>query len=746
MRKILLLVSLALILVTNSIDSQNSKSPVDYVNPYMGNISHLLVPTDPIVHLPNSMLRVYPQRDIYTDDHIKGLPVMLTNNCGSFAFHFSPYSGNEADLKYVMQYSYDNEKTTPYHYQVLLDEVGINVDFAPSHQSALYEIKYGKAGTSFFVVGNDNGYLQVKKNIVSGYQNFDKARVYIYAEFDSQPIAEGALSSGKIDGNQNQLEGENIAVALSFGTKIKDLKVRYGISFISIEQARKNLQREIMDYNLANLVQKGRMAWNKALGKILVQGGTENDKAVFYTSLYRCYQRPINMSEDGCYYSGFDNKVHQDGGRPFYTDDWIWDTFRAAHPLRILIDKQKENDILYSFLLMAQQMGNGWIPTFPGTFGDRRLMNCNHTVASLLDAYRKGLRGFDLKQAYEYSRKAIEEKTLIPWSSEKAGWIEDFYKQHGYIPALLPGEKETLPNVSSWEKRQPVAVTLGTSYDEWCLSQIAKELGDKQDADHYLKCSYNYHHIFNPETRFFHPKDQNGNFIKNVDYKYTGRQYFCENNGYIHRWEVQHNVADLISLMGGREAFVSALDSLFSTPLGMSRWQFYGIMPDHGANVGMYSMANEPCFHIPYLYNYAGQPWKTQKRVRTLLKEWFRNDLMGVPGDEDGGGMSAFVVFSQMGFYPVTPGYPSYNIGSPVFKDAKIELGNGHIFEIRANGASDENKYIQSAKLNGKILNQVWFNHSDISEGGLLELEMGPLPNKNWGVQTPPPSQGPENN
>ena len=180
-----------------------------------------------------------------------------------------------------------------------------------------------------------------------------------------------------------------------------------------------------------------------------------------------------------------------------------------------------------------------------------------------------------------------------------------------------------------------------------------------------------------------------------MDYRYSGglgaRDYYDENNGYIYRWDVQHNIGDLVSLIGGNEVFTAALDSMFDTPLGMSKWQFYSFLPDHTGNVGMFSMANEPSLHIPYLYNYAGQPWKTQKRIRVLLDQWFRNDLMGVPGDEDGGGMSAFVVFSSLGFYPVTPGFPAYNIGSPLFAKAKVMLSNGKVFEIEAQGASDEN-------------------------------------------------------
>jgi predicted alpha-1,2-mannosidase len=388
---------------------------------------------------------------------------------------------------------------------------------------------------------------------------------------------------------------------------------------------------------------------------------------------------------------------------------------------------------------MPEQMGNGWMPTFPEVTGDTRRMNSNHAVATVIDAYKKGLRGFDLEKAYTAAKKGITEKTLIPWSSAPAGWLDEFYVANGYIPALKPGEEETVPNVSIWEKRQPVAVTLGTSYDEWCLSEIAAELGKTSEAEYFAKQALNYRNLFNPETGFFHPKDKDGNWIEGVDYRYSGglgaRDYYDENNGYIYRWDVQHNIPDLVNLIGGNEKFVAALDSMFDTPLGMSKWQFYSFLPDHTGNVGMFSMANEPSLHIPYLYNYAGAPWKTQKRIRTLLDQWFRNDLMGVPGDEDGGGMSAFVVFSQMGFYPVTPGSPTYNIGSPTFTDVKINLSNGNVFEIKAHKASKENKYIQSAKLNGKEWNKPWFSHSDIAQGAILELEMGPKANKQWGLE-----------
>lgn len=724
-------------------------SPIEYVNPYIGNISHLLVPTYPTIHLPNSMMRVYPERADFTGDRLGGLPLIVTGHRRSSSFNLSPFQGNEKELQPIIPLSYDQENLKPYRYQVYLDEQHVSVDFAPAKQSAVYNLSFEKGDAPAFIVFNSrNGELKWDGKSISGYQHVEAeesdTKVYLYAEVDKAPEKVGALSEGTIQTGKSEVDGINAAIALQFPSQVGNVGIRYGVSFIDEEQARKNLEREIKGFDVDAIAKVARDAWNEALGKIEIKGGTDDDKQVFYTSLYRCFERPVCISEDGRYYSAYDGKVHDDEGSPFYVDDWIWDTYRGAHPLRSLLAADKEGYILNSYLLMAEQMGTNWMPTFPEVTGDSRRMNSNHGVAAIIDAYRKGVTHFDLAKAYDACRKAIEEKTLIPWSGKPAGWLDDFYKEHGYIPALRSGEKETVANVSIWEKRQPVAVTLGTAYDQWCLSQIAQELGKEEEANHYLKCSYNYRNLFNPETHFFHPKDKEGKFIYPLDYRYDGglgaRDYYDENNGYVYRWDVQHNIGDLVKLVGGNEAFSAALDSMFNTPMGMSKWQFYSFLPDQTGNVGMFSMANEPSMHVPYLYNYAGRPWLTQKRVRQLLNQWFRNDLMGVPGDEDGGGLASFVVFSQLGFYPVTPGMPCYNIGSPVFSHIKIKLSNGSVFEIKANNASTENKYIQSAKLNGKELNQPWFNHDDMANGGLLELEMGPKANKNWGTATPPPS------
>ncbi len=712
------------------------KAPIDYVDPYIGNISHLLVPTFPTIQLPNSMLRVYPERADYTSELLNGLPIIVTNHRERSAFNLSPYQGDS--LRPVMAYTYDNERLTPYSYSVELDDNRIKAEYALSHQSAQYRITFEPDKPAYVIVNSRNGAIRVGHNFICGRQQLsNNTNIYLYIEPQEEAIEAGVVENGVIEGSKDLAEGTNVCAAWRFAEGTSTVNLRYGISFISEEQAEKNLRREQKEYNLENLVQTGRDIWNETLGRIRVEGGTEDEKIVFYSSFYRTFERPVCMSEDGRYFSAFDGQVHNDNGTPFYTDDWIWDTYRAAHPLRVLIDRQKEEDIIDSYLRMAEQMGNLWMPTFPETTGDTRRMNSNHAVATVADALAKGLH-VDTVKAYEACRRGMEEKTLAPWSGNPAGWIDAFYHDHGYIPALRPDEQETDPNVHPFEKRQPVAVTLGTSYDQWCLSRIATALGKTEEAAHYLQCSYNYRNLFNPTTSFFHPKDKDGRWIEPFDYRFPGgmgaREYYGENNGWVYRWDVPHNIADLINLMGGNEAFIANLDQMFREPLGRSKYEFYAQLPDHTGNVGQFSMANEPSLHVPYLYNYAGQPWKTQKRIRQMLRTWFRNDLMGIPGDEDGGGMTSFVVFSSLGFYPVTPGFPAYNIGSPLFTRAKITLSNGKVFEIEAQGASDENKYIQSATLNGKEWNKPWFSHDDLKEGGKLVLVMGNHPNKAWGV------------
>ena len=707
---------------------------VDYVNNRIGNISHLLVPTFPTAHLPNSMLRMNPAHNEFVTDRMAGLPLNVPSHRQGHVLLLQPYCGSHEGVATAGNYRYDQEKTTPYRYDVFLDDHGVQLTFVPSAKAGLFDLKYEYDGQRYVVLSTCGaGELNHSGNIVSGYETYKNSKHYFYLVFDRKPEQVKSVPGGP--GQQR--------LAFHFGEKAKQVRVRYGVSYISTEQARNNLEAEIKDFNTKPLIARAREAWNKALGKIQIKGGTEDEKVVFYTALYRSHERMINISEDGKYYSGFDGKVHNDEGTPFWTDDWIWDNYLALHPLQILLNPQDEAEKLASYLRMYEH--SGWMPTFPCVFGDAHCMNGNHAAVMFADALCKGIP-FDVEKAAKAMKHTVLNESMIPWYRGPKTEIDDFYHKHGWYPAIYPNEKETNPHVSTFEQRNAVAVTLAASYDDWAIARLYRHLGQKDEQKFFDERSYNYRHLFNKKTNFFHPKDSAGKFIEPFDYIFSGgigsRAYYDENNAWTYNWQLQFNVADLIALFGGNEPFTAKLDQLFVEGMQRSKWQYYAVHPDATGNVGQFVMGNEPSFHIPYLYNYAGQPWKTQKRIRMLMESWFRNDLMGICGDEDGGGMSAFYVFSAMGFYPVTPGLPIYSIGSPLFEQVSMRLDNGKVFTIKAKGASRENKYIQSARLNGKTWDKTWFHHDDLINGGTLELQMGPRPCREWGTspQAAPPS------
>ncbi len=720
MKKLLFQTTLFLLLC--SCIGKIEKTPVDYVNNRIGNISHLLVPTYPTTHLPNSMLRMIPTHNEFTTDRMEGLALNSPSHRQGHSLLLLPYRGDVKDFGGNLKYRYDHEKSTPYSYSVYLDDFSVGVDFAPAAKSAIYRFRFEDSDRRLILLkANGKGEIDIKDGALCGYDNFAGIKHYFYLEFDAQPIQVDSLSHS--------------LVFAEFPESEDVVNVRYGISYIGVEQAKRNLYNEINDFNLEKLASQARDKWNDVLGKIKIEGGTEDQKTTFYTALYRAHERMINISEDGTYFSAYDGKVHEDNGVDFWVDDWVWDTYLALHPLQVLLNPEAQEQKLASYIRMYEQ--SGWIPTFPCVFGDAHCMNGNHAAGVFADALNKGLR-FDVEKAFEGMKHTVMTESMIPWYRGPKTALDDFYHENGWFPALHPGEKEEFTEVGPFEQRQAVAVTTAASYDDWCIAQLAKHLGKDEDCRFFRDRSYNYRNVFNKETNFFHPKDKDGTFIEPFDYIFSGgigaRAYFDENNAWTYNWDVRHHIQDLIDLFGGNVPFIERLDQLFVEDMKMSKWQYYALHPDATGNVGQFVMGNEPSFHIPYLYNYAGQPWKTQKRIRMLMESWFRNDLMGVCGDEDGGGMSAFYVFSALGFYPVSPGVPVYTIGSPLFDKSEIQLANGKVFTVIAHGVSWENKYIQSAKLNGVEYAKTWFTHEDIMNGGTLELFMGDYPNKKWGV------------
>ncbi len=702
-----------------------AKDYVDYVNTKMGGVSRILVTAKETIQLPHSMIRAFAFKFDSAAVALESLPFFVHTH------RFTPKLELTVFLKEKRKhYLFDREISTPYSYSTFLEDDMVGVIYAVSKRSAiynfdftdssnLYDRKLNMFSNKLDSVFNDGKGYGISHNLRNS------VKVYIYMEFDA-PV-KSAIQNGK-------------DFTLSFDKSLKRLSARYGVSFISFEQARENLKNEIKDFDVNSLAKKGRDIWNKALSQIEVESSDENLKSIFYTSLWRTKERMVNYDEYGKFYNVYKNSVCDSfEGSYIYADDWSWDTYRASHPLWTLLNPDFEKKCLESILYYGKCHQKKWIPKFPTIDGDNCEMNGNHIVASFLDAHRKGIEGLDLKGIFNLALHTTRTKSILPDTICESGELSNFYLKNGYIPAIKEGETETHQEVNKRMLRQAVSVTTATAYDDWCLSQIADIIGEKEKSEKLLNQSYNYRNLIHPKTKFLHPKDKDGNFIKDVNYSTSGgngfRYYYTENNAYLCRWDVEHNMPDLINQIGGYKAFETALDEMFSKSIPVSKLVF--VMKggqNHTGIVGNFSMANQPAMRIPYLYNSALTPWKTQKMVRSLLDNWFRNDIIGLPGDEDGGATSSFVIFSQLGFYPTNIGYPIYDFGTPFFEKAVIHLPNGKDLTLIAKNVSSKNKYIKNIFIDGKVYDKTWISHKDLISASTIEFEMSDIPNYLRGI------------
>ena len=701
---------------------RRAPEPLDSVDLKVGGVGVLLQPTRPTVQVPNQLVRWTPSRSDLLDDRISSFPLTLTSHRQESVFGFLPlaegcFEGNWLSARQI----YDNEKVTPYEYRSSLE--GCDIAFTPSKRSGIIEIHFDKPGLLRFHALNGRGSFDLDGgSVLRAQERFRGMDAYAYVVFDS-PVK---LVEKGMGGN-----------AILLSTDAGTLHVRYGISYIDFDQAAANLEKEIPGWDYASVRSDARKAWADALGLIEIKGGTEPHRRLFYTSLYRCFERMVDISEYGRYYSAFDHSVHQ-SERPFYNDNWLWDTHISLEPLMTILNPRQEEDKLQSYVEMYRQ--GGTMPSFAVIWGDWPAMTGNYAAVWMADAMEKGLE-FDLETAYEGLKKNSLDATLLPWRNGPRCELDDFYNEHGWYPALHPGEAETVEAVSMpWERRQAVSLSTAFSYADWAVARIAHKLGRSEDEALFMKRAAYYRNVYRPDKGMFWPKDKDGNWIEGVDPRYMDRAYYTENNAYTFQWDVKHDFEGLFELMGGKAEAEKKLDSLFRIPLDMSKFDFFKILPDATGMVGQFAMGNEPSFHIPYIYDLLGSPWKTQKRIHQLVDMLFSDTVSGIPGDEDGGGMSSFLVFSMMGFFPVTPGLPYYCIGSPFFEEATIALPNGKRFTVKAKGFCEDNKYITGARLNGKAIDRAWFTHDELVGGGVLELDMSPVPDKSWGTEQLPVS------
>ena len=702
------------------------KSSLDYVDPTIGGVGLLLQPTRATVQVPNEFVRWTPDRADLLDDQISSYPLTMVSHRNGSVFGFLPVAGNDPAALWRVRQTYDNENARPYRYSSDLD--GCHIEYSPTAKCGIAEVDFcGDEGKwfRFSLMSRDGSYSKVDANTIAGIEKMGNFAVYVVAAFDSEI--------------KEFVSGERGAVLVGFGPGKGKVSMRYGVSLIDKDQAAANLEAEIPAFDLEKVTAACRKAWEDRIGQIDVSGGSERHLRMFYTALYRCCERMVNLTEGDRYYSGFDHQVHK-ADHPFYADNWLWDTYIALEPLQTILQPEMETNKIKSYIDMYTQCGI--MPSFGLPFGISRGMTGNYAAVWMADAWSKGLR-FDLETAYEGLKKKSLEVTHIPWRLDPSTPLDKFYEEKGYFPGLQPGEKETEPVVDTrWERRQSVAITTAFSYADWATAQIAGLLGKEQDKADFLRRAAYYRNLYNPDLKLLWPKDSKGNWIEGVDPRYTDRNYYTENNAYTFLWDVKHDLSGLFELMGGREKADENMDEMFRIPLGMSKYKFWNINPDATGMIGQYAVGNEPGFHTPYIYDYTGSPWKTQKWIHKIIDSQFNDSYFGLPGDEDGGGMSAFLVFSMMGYFPVAPGIPVYAIGSPFFETATMHIPNGKDFTVKAENFSEDNRYIQSATLNGKALDRPWFSHEELMAGGVLKLVMGSQPNKAWGSapEAAPPS------
>ncbi|MBK0380831.1 GH92 family glycosyl hydrolase [Mucilaginibacter segetis] len=741
-----LLTCLALILCV-SLSKAQQANLVKYVNTRQGTNTKFEFSygnTYPAISMPFSMNTWTPQtgkngdgwKYQYFEKTIRGF--QQSHQCSSWVNDYAVFSMMPVTGKLVVNederaasFSHDNEIAQPSYYKVKLDN-NITTEISPTERGAHLKFSFPKGKGSYLVL---DGYtkmsavsIDVKNRTITGYvnncrwapQNFKN---YFVIQFDKPFKAYGTWENKKntTTAGQKTAEGEGVGAYLQFRNG-ETVQVKVASSYISPDQAQLNLDTELGKYkNFEDTRKAADKVWNTLLGRMAVEGGTEEQKATFYSCLYHANlfsHRFFEYGKDGkpYYYSPYDGKIH-DGY--MYTDNGFWDTFRAQFPLNTIMHPTMEGQYMQALLAAQQQCG--WLPSwsFPSETGG---MLGNHAISLLTDAWVKGIHTFDPKQALDaYYHEATNKG---PWGSAngRPGWKE--YFADGYVPFT----KETQGS-TAW--------TLEFAYDDFCGYQLAKQIGNKHYENVFGRQMYNYKNLYDPKTRFMRAKDAEGNWIEPFDPLDWGGPY-TEGNAWHWTWSVFQDVQGLVNLMGGNDNFTGKIDSVFSTP-GTIKVGGYGSviheMTEMAAfKMGQYAQGNEPIHHLVYLYNYAGQPWKSQEHVREIMDKMYNATEDGYPGDEDEGQMSSWYVLSAAGFYSVCPGTDQYVIGSPLFKKMTITLENGNKFTVEADNNSKQNVYIQSATLNGKPYTHNWISHADIMNGGVLHLVMGNKPNKARGL------------
>lgn len=721
--------------VSQQPDAETECYATEYVNPFIG--TDFTGNTYPGAQAPFGMVQLSPDNGLPGWDRISGYFYPDSTIAGFSHTHLSgtgagdlydisfmpvtlPYKEADAPLGIHSLFSHDEETASAGYYQVRLKDYDINVELTATERCGIQRYTFPEADAAIFLnlrkamnwdFTNDTRIEVVDSVTIQGYRFSDgwarDQHIYFRTRF-SKPFASVQLDTATVIKDGKRI-GSSAIARFDFHTSAgEQILVTTAISGVSMEGAARNLAAEAPADDFDKYLAVTRKNWNEQLSKVEIKSNDIDEKVKFYTALYHSMLAPTIYSDmDGAYY-GPDKQVHQADGWTNYSTFSLWDTYRAAHPLYTYIEPHRVNDMVKSFLVFSEQ--NGRLPVWNFYGSETDMMIGYHAVPVIVDAYLKGIGDFDPKKALDacVATANIDEYRGI-----------GLYKKYGYVPYDVTDHY----NSENWS----LSKTLEYAYDDYCIARMAEKLGEKQIADEFYKRSRNYKNVYNSQTTFMQPRNNKGSFIEDFSPDdYT--PHICESNGWQYFWSVQQDVDGLISLVGGKERFAQKLDSMFTyNPSADEDLPIFST-----GMIGQYAHGNEPSHHVIYLFNAIGQPWKTQKYAVEVMHELYKNTPAGLCGNEDCGQMSAWYVFSAMGFYPVDPISGKYEIGTPMYPEMKMHLANGKTFTILAPAVSKENIYIQSVKLDGNPYDKSYITHEQIMNGSIFEFEMGNKPGKVW--------------
>ena len=767
MKKRNLLYAAMMLLTVTSLFAQQSKRPVDYVNPMIGTdgmghtfpgacapfgIVQLSPDTDTIPHNINGKY----QKEVY--EYCAGYQYHDTTIVGFSHTHFSgtghsdlgdilimpttgelklnPGTEENPDSGYRSRFSHETEKSMPGYYEVMLDDYNVKAQLTATQRVGIHKYTFPKDTDGRIILDLNHGIynydgktlwasIRVESpTLITGYRitnGWARTNYTYFAISFSQPIKnygykdfEKILYNGfwrkfPVNSNFPEMAGRKVVSYFEFDTKANaEVVVKVALSATSTDGAVKNLIAESATKDFDAIASETSNAWNEQLSSIEVEG-SEDQKAMLYTSYYHTMINPsVYMDVDGKY-RGLDQNTHQADGFKNYTIFSLWDTYRAEHPFLMLMKPTEARDMAMSMIRHQQQSVHGLLPIWSHMANDNWCMSGYHATSVLADAITKGAN-IDKQEAL----KAMVTTSNVPYFDG----IGDYVKL-GYVPL------EATSTAAS--------TTLEYCYDDWTIYKTALAAGDKEVADEYYKRALNYRNIYDKEQGFARPKYRDGSFKEEFDVLQTHGEGFIEGNSWNFSFHVPHDVFGVMNQMGGEQEFLRKLDELFAMHLPE---EYYAANEDITSDclIGGYVHGNEPSHHIPYLYAWTSQPWKTQSWVREVMNKMYKNHIRGLGGNDDCGQMSAWYLFSAMGFYPVCPGTDQYVLGAPYVPYMKLTLDNGKTFEIKAPEVSDKNRYVKSVLLNGKPYTKTYITHADLLGGGTLEFVMSAKPNKKRGI------------